>query len=151
MVKQFALIMGIVFVAIGVMGFIPGLTTQADHPEVTVDAGEGYIMGIFPTNVLHNIVHLISGVAGIALSRSFDGARLFARVLAVMYGLLTVMGLFPVLNTTFGLIPIFGNDVWLHAVIALAAAYFGFLEPARTTVGTTDSTDSTARTYTSSD
>ena len=36
------------------------------------------------------------------------------------------MGLIPGLNTTFGLIPIFGNDVWLHALTALIAAYFGW-------------------------
>jgi hypothetical protein len=44
----------------------------------------------------------------------------------VIYAVLVVMGLIPVLNTTFGLIPIYGHDIWLHAVLALIAAYFGF-------------------------
>ena len=52
---------------------------------------------------------------------------MFARGLTVVYGVLAVMGLIPVLNTTFGLIPIFGHDVWLHAGTAILAAYFGWM------------------------
>jgi hypothetical protein len=48
--------------------------------------------------------------------------------LAVIFGVLTVMGLIPGLNTVFGLIPLFGHDIWLHALTAIAAAYFGFRE-----------------------
>ena len=54
-------------------------------------------------------------------------ARNYARGLAIFYGLLAIMGLIPGLNTTFGLIPIFGHDIWLHALSALVAAYFGFM------------------------
>jgi acyl-CoA synthetase (NDP forming) len=50
----------------------------------------------------------------------------YARIVAVSYGLLTVMGLIPGLNTTFGLVPIYGADVALHGVIAAVSAYFGF-------------------------
>ena len=60
------------------------------------------------------------------LARSFDAARTYARIVAVAYGLLTVMGLMPGLNTMFGLVPIHGHDVRLHALIAAAGAYFGF-------------------------
>jgi hypothetical protein len=52
---------------------------------------------------------------------------MYFRAVAVIYGLLTVLGLLPATNTTFGLIPIYGNDVWLHAVLALVAAYFGWM------------------------
>lgn len=55
-----------------------------------------------------------------------------------------MMGLFPVLNTTFGLIPIFGNDVWLHAVTAIAAAYFGWMAR-ETTMARTYSSDMDVR------
>ena len=51
----------------------------------------------------------------------------YARAVAVIYALLTVLGLLDATNTTFGLIPIYGNDVWLHAVLALVAAYFGWV------------------------
>jgi hypothetical protein len=60
------------------------------------------------------------------------GARAYFQFVAVMYGLLTVLGLIPATQTTFGLVPIHGNDVWLHAIIVVAAAVVGFAMPART-------------------
>jgi hypothetical protein len=57
---------------------------------------------------------------------SYLGARTFCRALAIFYGLLSVMGFLPVLNTTFGLIPIFGHDIWLHGLTALVAASYGW-------------------------
>jgi len=125
--RYFALIIGIVYLLVGVIGFIPGThPLPTDYPDLAVDAGYGALLGIFPINVLHNIVHLLVGILGIAAYRSYDGARTFSRGLAIFYGLLTIMGFIPVLNTTFGLIPIFGNDIWLHALTAIIAAYFGW-------------------------
>ena len=127
MVKTFALIFGIAYVLAGVMGFIPGLTTPATHgPQLAVEAGHGYLLGLFPVNVLHNIVHLAIGAWGILASRSYSGSRFYGQGLAVFYGLLAIMGLFPVTNTTFGLIPLYSHDVWLHAGSAVVAAYIGF-------------------------
>jgi hypothetical protein len=51
----------------------------------------------------------------------------YARDVALIYALLTILGLIPATSTTFGLVPIYGNDVWLHAVLAAVAAYFGFV------------------------
>ncbi|HEX8286366.1 MAG TPA: DUF4383 domain-containing protein [Pyrinomonadaceae bacterium] len=128
MIKTFALIFGILYVLVGVLGFIPGLSTHpADPQHLAVETGYGHLMGLFPINILHNIVHLAIGAWGILASRSIGGARFFAQALAIVYGLLAVMGLIPGLNTTFGLVPIYGNDVWLHALSALIAAYFGFI------------------------
>ncbi len=126
--RYFALIIGIVYLLIGLLGFLPGLTASppAGAPPLAVDAGYGYLLGLFPINILHNLVHLAVGAWGLAAYRSYPSARGFSRGLAVFYGLLTILGLFPVLNTTFGLIPIFGHDIWLHALTALIAAYFGF-------------------------
>lgn len=127
-VKNFAMIMGVLFVMVGLLGFFPGLVTAPamDAPHVSVDTGYGYLMGLFPINVLHNLVHLGVGLWGLSAYRTLAASLSFARGLAVFYGLLAIMGLIPVLNTTFGLIPIFGHDVWLHAVSAAVAAYFGF-------------------------
>jgi hypothetical protein len=120
MVRTFALVFGAIYVLVGILGFIPGLSTHpADAPHLTVETGHGYLMGLFPINILHNIVHLIIGVAGLLASRSLGGARLYAQALAIVYGLLAILGLIPATNTTFGLIPIHGNDV--------IAAYFGFI------------------------
>ena len=129
-VRRFATVLGVAFLLIGVMGFIPPLLWQpaGGHQghELRVNAFDGYLLGLFHVNVLHSAVHVLFGIMGIAMARSWDSARLYARIVAVAYALLAVMGLVPALNTVFGLIPIHGHDVWLHAVIAAAAAYFGF-------------------------
>lgn len=128
-VRYFALILGIAYLAVGILGFIPGMLQALGPtaPNLAVDAGYGRLLGLFPVNVLHNVVHLGVGLWGLLAYRSLGGSIGFARGLTIFYGLLAIMGLIPVLNTTFGLIPIFGHDVWLHAVSALAAAYFGFM------------------------
>jgi hypothetical protein len=102
-------------------------------PPLTVEHGHGLALGLFPVNILHNVVHLLFGVLGLIAGRSAAGALGFAKFVAVAYGLLTVLGLVPATQTTFGLIPIYGNDVWLHGAIAAASAYFGF--GSRSTLG----------------
>lgn len=127
-VRLFALISGAIYIVVGILGFIPGLVTAPTvAPGLAVDAGYGYLMGIFPVNLLHNFVHLAVGLWGVLAYRSYVSSRAYGKGLAIFYGLLAIMGFFPVLQTTFGLIPIFGNDIWLHALTALIAAYFGFM------------------------
>lgn len=128
-IRYFAIAAGLVYVLIGLLGFVPGINVPGppDAPDIAVDNFYGYLLGLFPVNILHNLVHLAIGAWGIwAYTKGIPGSRMFARGLAVVYGLLAVMGLIPVLNTTFGLIPIYGHDVWLHAGTALLAAYFGW-------------------------
>ena len=129
--QYFALTIGIIFVLIGVAGFIPELVkppiADPDAVNLSFVEGYGYLMGLFPINVLHNIVHLTVGLLGILASLSLGSARLFSGVLALFYGLLTVLGLFPPTQSMLGLVPLFGNDLWLHAGTAAIATYFGFL------------------------
>ena len=99
---------------------------------MTVEHGHGMALGLFPINTLHNIVHLLFGILGIAAARgAILSAREYFQVVAIAYGLLAVLGLIPATQTTFGLVPIWGADVWLHALLAAVAAYFGFLVPSR--------------------
>ena len=127
--RTFALLFGLVFLAVGILGFVPGMTympAMGTH-DVTMTKGYGDLLGLFPVNVLHNGVHILFGLWGLLAYRSLSGAKTYFKAVAVIYALLTVMGLVPSLNTTFGFIPIYGNDVWLHAVLALVAAYFGWM------------------------
>jgi hypothetical protein len=127
--RGFAQLMGVVFLAFGLLGFIPGMKSPPPAESVSglaLNAGYGHLFGLFPINWVHNIVHVVVGIAGLSSTASHSSARKFARGLAWCYGILAVMGLFPLLNMTFGLIPIYGHDVWLHAGIAAWAAYFGF-------------------------
>ena len=128
--RTFALLMGIAFTAAGLLGFVPALVTPppADAPAA-MSMGHGYLLGIFPINALHNIVHLVIGLLGFAAWRGRLGAAHYCQGLAVFYGALAVMGFIPGLNTLFGLVPIHGADIVLHAATALAAAWFGFKAP----------------------
>ena len=132
--RNFALIAGIIYLAVGVLGFVPAAITPPppDAPEVGIRAFHGYLLGLFPINVVHNLVHLAIGAWGIAAARSMSGARGYSKGLAVIYGALAVMGLIPGLNTMFGLVPIHSHDVWLHAATAIVAAYFGWSARAAT-------------------
>ena len=136
MLRTMALIFGVIFLAVGVAGFIPGLVHQPMHPagaDLTMTQGAGNLLGIFPVNLLHNIVHLLFGLIGLAASRSVRGARGYFQFVFVAYALLAVLGLIPSTQTLFGLVPLHGNDVYLHAVLAIVGGYLGFVHKERTT------------------
>lgn len=124
--RYFALVMGIIFAVVGVAGFVPGLLSPLEGEPLAVNALSGRLLGLFPVNVLHSAVHLLFGIWGIAAYRSYGSARGYAVAVTWIYGLLTIMGLIPALNTTFGLVPIYGHDIWLHLAITVAAAYFAY-------------------------
>ncbi|HYG54810.1 MAG TPA: DUF4383 domain-containing protein [Burkholderiales bacterium] len=127
--RHFALVFGIAYLGAGVLGLMPGVLAPlpADAPPVRFDVLHGALLGLFPVNMLHTLVHLAIGAWGIAAFMGMAStARVYARSLAVIYGVLGVMGLIPGLNTLFGLVPLHGHDVWLHLGTAAIAAYFGF-------------------------
>ena len=128
-VQSFVLIAGLLFVLIGVAAFVPGLVTLhvsvAHH--LTVEQNEADLFNLFAVNVVHNIVHVAFGAWGIWASRNIDAAIFYARNVAIIYSIFVFMGLVPQLSTAFGVVPLHGNDIWLHALVAASAAYFGFL------------------------
>ena len=126
-VRAFAAAFGVVFLLAGASGFIPGLSPEHTHPGMVVTSESRLALGLFPVNVIHNLVHLAFGVWGLVAARTVGGSVLYGKGVAIIYGLLTVLGLIPATDTTFGLVPIYGNDVWLHAALAAVAAYFGFI------------------------
>ena len=127
--RTFALVFGIGFLILGISGFIPGLSTapHPGHPPLAVELSYGQALGLFPVNVLHNIVHMLFGLWGLLSSKSLGASKTYARAVAISYAVLTVAGFIPNLNTMFGLLPLFGNDIWLHALLAIIAAYFGWM------------------------
>ncbi len=128
----FALAIGIAYLAAGILALVPAtlMPPPADAPATTFTMLYGYFLGLFPMNLLHSAVHLAIGAWGIAAWAGSASAVTFSRSIAVLYGVLALMGLIPNLNTVFGLIPIHTHDVWLHGLTAAAAAYFGWREPA---------------------
>src|SRR6185503_14926775 len=127
--RHFALIFGIAYLAAGLLGMIPAalMPPPPDAPPTTFTLLYGYLLGLFPVNVLHSAVHIAIGAWGLSAWREdATNAKVFARSLAVLYGVLAVMGLIPGMSTLFGMLPVHGHDVWLHAGTAAIAAYFGW-------------------------
>jgi hypothetical protein len=129
MLRKVAVVIGVVYLMVGLLGFIPGLSNRMpDMPPMMVEMSYGKLLDFFPVNILHNLVHIGIGIWGIlAYRKSAGAARFFLRTLAVIYALLAILGLIPATNTMFGLVPIYGHDVWLHALTAAIAGFFGFL------------------------
>jgi hypothetical protein len=127
--RAFALIIGILYLAIGALGFVPALVTPAPDqaPDVSFTAYYGYLLGVLPVNYFVNLAHVAIGAWGIAASRGVGGSKAYAKTLAVISAALAVVGLIPSLNTMFGLVPVYGADVWLHGITAIVAAYFAWL------------------------
>lgn len=138
--RKFALILGLFFVAAGLAGFVPplahpeagtviadNLVGAASHAHAGFGPGDPMLFGLFPVGLGHNAVHLLFGLWGLAASRSAGRALTYARGVAILYALLALAGLIPATQTGFGLVPLYAKDVWLHGAIALAAAYFGWV------------------------
>jgi hypothetical protein len=81
--RYFALIVGIIYILVGVLGFFPGLIHPpgAGDPNLAIETNYGRLLGIFPINILHNFVHLLIGVWGVAAYRSYGGRAPSQRVL----------------------------------------------------------------------
>jgi hypothetical protein len=124
----FAWIFGIAYLGAGLLGLIPAalMPPPADAPPTSFAVLYGYLLGLFPVNILHSAVHIAIGAWGLAAWRGRADPLVFARSLAIFYGVLAVMGLIPGMSTLFGMLPMHGHDVWLHAGTAAVAAYFGW-------------------------
>jgi hypothetical protein len=126
--RYFALVVGAAFTLAGIAGFLPWFTTHpaADAPHLTVNMSYGLLLGLFPVNIIHNIFHFGVGIMGLLAFRSFPSALRFSRFLGITLAVLTLMGLFPALQTGFGLWPLYGHDIWLHGIEAVIGIYLGF-------------------------
>lgn len=91
-IQSAALLVGVVFLLVGILGFIPGITSNYDDLKFAGHDSDAQLLGIFDTSILHNIVHLLFGVAGIALARTYDGARNFLIGGGVIYLALFLYG-----------------------------------------------------------
>ncbi len=119
---------GIVLLVLGIAGFIPGLLQAPliGDPALIVDQFYGRVFGLFPVNVLHNIVRIALGIWGIAAAKSLTDSVRYCRSVSVFYVVLMLMGLVPGLNTVFGLVPLHSHNIWFSALTALALGYFGY-------------------------
>jgi hypothetical protein len=116
MIKTMANVFGVVFLLVGILGFVPGVTDN------------GHLLGVFHVNTAHNLVHIVSGIAAlVAAGISYRAARNYFRIFGVIYALVAVLGF--VTGGTEPLLGIIANneaDNWLHVAIAAVSLALGF-------------------------
>jgi hypothetical protein len=126
-VQTVALVVGAVFLLVGILGFIPGITTNYDQLTFAGHHSEADLLGIFNVSVLHNIVHLLFGIAGIAVARMFNSARTYLIVGGAIYLVLFLYGLFIDKTSAMNFVPVNTADNWLHLVLGAGMVALGIV------------------------
>ncbi|MEO9328180.1 DUF4383 domain-containing protein [Gordonia aurantiaca] len=124
-IQTAALVVGAVFLLVGVLGFIPGITTDYDSLTFAGHHSDAALLGIFEVSVLHNIVHLLFGVAGILLARAPSTAFLYLVAGGAIYLVLWIYGLVIDQDSGANFIPVNTADNWLHFVLGVGMIGLG--------------------------
>ncbi|MEF3121250.1 DUF4383 domain-containing protein [Kocuria flava] len=126
-VQTAALLYGVVFLLVGVLGFVPGITTGYDSLQFAGHTSEAMLLGVFQVSILHNLVHLLYGIAGLALARSAGGARAYLRWGGAVYLLLWLYGLLIDKESAANFVPLNSADDWLHLALGVTMVALSFL------------------------
>lgn len=125
-VQKAALLVGVVFLLVGILGFIPGITSNYDQLLFAGHNSDALLLGVFEVSVLHNVVHLVFGILGIALARTFSGARNFLIWGGVIYLVLWIYGIVVGPDSTANFVPLNNADNWLHLLLGIAMIGLGW-------------------------
>ncbi len=118
--RRAAAVSGAVFLLIGILGFVPGITTNYDAMSWAGHESGATLLGIFQVSVLHNIVHLAFGVAGLVMSRTAGAARAYLIGGGAMYAVVWLYGLVVNQSSGANFLPVNTADNWLHFVLSVA-------------------------------
>ncbi len=118
--QKLAFVFGVVFLLVGILGFIPGITEDAPGSFAGEDS-DGSLLGIFQVSVLHNLAHLAFGV-GILAARTHANALMYLLVGGIAYLGLFLLGILGAMDW----LPADDSDDWLHLVLgaALVGSWF---------------------------
>lgn len=136
-VQAAAALVGVVFLLVGILGFIPGITTNYDGLEAAGHESHAELLGIFQVSILHNIVHLLFGAAGIALARTASSARGYLIGGGAIYLVLWLYGLVIDKTSQANFVPLNAADDWLHFVLGVAMIGLGVVLSRRRTASVT--------------
>ncbi|BCI54863.1 membrane protein [Mycolicibacterium litorale] len=123
--QKAAAAVGVVFLLVGILGFIPGITTNYDTMTFAGHHSEAALLGIFNVSILHNLVHLLFGVAGILMGRTWNGARTYLIGGGVIYLVLFIYGMLIDHHSSANFVPVNDADNWLHLVLAIGMIGLG--------------------------
>jgi hypothetical protein len=126
-VQLAAAIVGGVFLLVGILGFVPGVTAGYDQLSFAGHESGALLLGLFAVSILHNIVHAGFGVAGLVLARTFAGARNFLIYGGVVYAVLWIYGLVIDHDSAANFVPVNTADNWLHLALAIGMIALGVL------------------------
>jgi hypothetical protein len=120
--------LGAAFLLVGILSVVPFAMRPAGQLDeyITLSTSYGFVFGLFPVNALHDAFHAAAGLWGIAASFNFRSAVRYCRAVTWIYAVLVVLGSIPITNTLFGAMPVYGNDIWLHGLVAAIASYGGY-------------------------
>ena len=124
--QTLALLFGIAFLGSGVLGFIPGITTNYAAMTFAGHESGAQLLGIFNVSILHNLVHLLFGIVGLALARTTVGARNFLIGGGAVYLLLWLYGLLIDKSSSANFVPVNNADNWLHLLLGVGMIALGF-------------------------
>ncbi len=126
-VQVVALLAGVAFLLVAVLGFVPGITTSYSELSFAGRQSEAHLLGLFQISVLHNLVHALFGVAGLAAARTVRGARGYLLGAGAIYLLLTVFGLVIGHDSPANFVPVNAADNVLHLGLGLGMLAAGFV------------------------
>lgn len=118
--QQAALLVGLVFLVVGVLGFIPGITTDYGSLEFATHESGAELFGLFQVSILHNLVHLAYGLTGLILAGTASGAYSYLLVGGAVYLVLWVYGLSVGHDSDANFVPLNTADDWLHFALGIA-------------------------------
>ena len=124
-IQKAAAAVGAVFLLVGVLGFIPGITTSYAAMKIAGQESDALLIGVFEVSVLHNVVHLLFGAAGLAMARSWNGARAFLIGGGAIYLVLWLYGLLIDKTSPANFVPVNAADDWLHFLLGAGMVAIG--------------------------
>jgi hypothetical protein len=131
LVQTTALVVAVVFLLVGVLGFIPGITSDYSSMSFAGHHSDAKLFGLFEVSVLHNIVHLLFGLAGLAMARTVSGARSYLIGGGAVYLVLWLYGLVVGQDSSANFVPLNPADDWLHLFLGLGMIALGLLTTRR--------------------
>jgi 4-hydroxybenzoate polyprenyltransferase len=120
-----AMVVAVVFLLVGIAGFIPGVTTDYDGMTFAGHESTAMLLGVFHVSILHNIVHLLFGIVGLLMARTASGAVTYLIGGGVVYAVLWLYGLIIDQQSSANFVPLNNADNWLHLVLAIGMIGLG--------------------------